>query len=213
MQKGNAFDMSIFLCSLLLGAGYDAYVCSGYARKQVTLMQASALSLDDLEEHLGSLAPQFSLARWTAADSASPTAETTTAQTTTKYQLRPQPKLQSAFLAKQAAKQKQETPATISAQPTENDASAAPDEAVKEQADPLEGLRVHAWVLIAPGKREIAEAFFIEPSTGKIVDVTNPLYVGLESVFSPRNLWVNMQPCVKGLKVGFGCAPCAGYDC
>ena len=202
MQKGNAFDMSIFLCSLLLGAGYDAYVCSGYARKQVTLMQASALQLDDLGQHLGSFAPQFSTSPWAEGAShrdASPSREGTQQS---KYQLKPQPKLESAFLAKQEAKNKlpTEKEKESSANETQQQENALQSKSV-EDIDPLEGLRVHAWVLVAAGKREIAESFFIEPSTGRIVDLTDPLYVGLESVFSPRNIWVNMQPCVKGLKV------------
>jgi hypothetical protein len=36
-----------------------------------------------------------------------------------------------------------------------------------DEEDELNGLRIHAWVLVLPGRREIAEAFFIEPSTGK----------------------------------------------
>ena len=34
-QRGNAFDMSIVLCSLLEGAGFDAYCVSGYASRHV----------------------------------------------------------------------------------------------------------------------------------------------------------------------------------
>jgi hypothetical protein len=30
-----------------------------------------------------------------------------------------------------------------------------------EDDDELKGLRIHAWVLVLPGKREVAEAFFI----------------------------------------------------
>jgi len=34
---GNCFDFGNILCSLLLGAGYDAYVVSGYATKEICL--------------------------------------------------------------------------------------------------------------------------------------------------------------------------------
>lgn len=37
-QKGNCFDFSVLLCSLLLGAGYDAYCVCGYATRETTLM-------------------------------------------------------------------------------------------------------------------------------------------------------------------------------
>jgi hypothetical protein len=39
--------------------------------------------------------------------------------------------------------------------------------------DELKGLRIHAWVLVLPGRREIAESFFIEPSTGKVHTTTD----------------------------------------
>lgn len=35
---GNCFDFSNVLCSLLLGAGYDSYVVSGYATKELCFM-------------------------------------------------------------------------------------------------------------------------------------------------------------------------------
>ena len=40
-QKGNSFDYATLLCSLLLGAGYDAYVVSGYASREICNMDQS----------------------------------------------------------------------------------------------------------------------------------------------------------------------------
>lgn len=40
-QKGNCFEYSTLLCSLLIGAGYDAYVVSGYATREVCLADES----------------------------------------------------------------------------------------------------------------------------------------------------------------------------
>lgn len=37
-QKGNCFDFSVLLSSLLIGAGYDAYCVCGYATRETTLM-------------------------------------------------------------------------------------------------------------------------------------------------------------------------------
>lgn len=34
-QRGNCFDFSVLLCSLLVGAGYDAYCVQGYATRQL----------------------------------------------------------------------------------------------------------------------------------------------------------------------------------
>lgn len=55
-------------------------------------------------------------------------------------------------------------------------------------------------MLVLPGKREVAEAFFIEPSTGKVFSTDNKNILGIESVFNFANYWVNMQVCVDGMK-------------
>ena len=33
-RSGNSFELATFLVSLLIGEGYDAYVCSGYATRE-----------------------------------------------------------------------------------------------------------------------------------------------------------------------------------
>ncbi|XP_026535952.1 dynein regulatory complex subunit 7 [Notechis scutatus] len=40
-QRGNCFDFSVLLCSLLIGAGYDAYCVNGYATKDMCMMDES----------------------------------------------------------------------------------------------------------------------------------------------------------------------------
>ncbi len=40
---GNCFDYANLLCSLLIGAGYDAYVVSGYATREVCYMDTTRL--------------------------------------------------------------------------------------------------------------------------------------------------------------------------
>jgi len=55
-QAGDSFDFSIALCSLLLGAGYDAYVVIGTAPKHITtrdeaLMECPfSLEINDKED-------------------------------------------------------------------------------------------------------------------------------------------------------------------
>jgi hypothetical protein len=36
-QMGNSFEYSTLLCSFLIGSGYDAYVVSGYATRELCL--------------------------------------------------------------------------------------------------------------------------------------------------------------------------------
>ena len=71
----------------------------------------------------------------------------------------------------------------------------------KPPPDPLFGLRIHSWVLVLSGKREIPESFFIEPFTGLSHPVDSPNYLGIESVWNHVNYWVNMQDCSEGVKV------------
>ena len=59
--------------------------------------------------------------------------------------------------------------------------------------DPLEGRRVHAWVLVRPGKRNMTDSVFVEPSTGEVYPLEESPYFAIESLFNSTNLWVNMQ--------------------
>ncbi|KAL7748299.1 hypothetical protein RI367_006258 [Sorochytrium milnesiophthora] len=203
MQLGNSFDMSILLTSLLRGVGYDAYVVSGYASRQITLMDETSVEVD---------VPRL-LTDWGVADVDEPNSASAVTKPTkpvsgdavngtgSKYKVKQKPPLKSKFLASMEAKARaaeekrieQERLAAL--KNTGSDRRASDDD-----QDAIMGMRVHAWVLMLPGKREIAEPFFIEPSTGKIYDVDSEHYLGVESVFSSLNYWVNMQPCINGLK-------------
>ena len=74
--------------------------------------------------------------------------------------------------------------------------------------DILYGLRVHSWVLVLEGKREVAEGFFIEPLTGLPHALNSLQYLGIESVWNHKNYWVNMQDCSEGVTVRGVAAPC-----
>ena len=71
----------------------------------------------------------------------------------------------------------------------------------KPPPDPLHGLRVHSWVIVLSGKREVPESFFIEPLTGNAHPITSDNYLGIESLWNNQNYWVNMQDCSEGVKV------------
>ena len=51
------------------------------------------------------------------------------------------------------------------------------------------------------GKREVAQTFFIEPSTGNAHSLDWDEYLGIESLWNDKNYWVNMQYCAEGVKV------------
>ena len=51
------------------------------------------------------------------------------------------------------------------------------------------------------GKREVPECIFIEALTGQTKPVEYEKYLGIESIWNHRNVWVNMQDCSLGIKV------------
>ncbi|KAM9470536.1 dynein regulatory complex subunit 7 [Clarias gariepinus] len=178
-QRGTCFDFSTLLCSLLLGAGYNAYCISGYATKEMCLLDLSnqecpLLKLQDTVE--GKLSEQK--------------------EKSMRYKVKPARELKSTFEQKQEEKKNQERQG-LPAKPQD-------DERLKEEqgrhADPLWGLRVHSWVLVLAGKRDILDNFFIDPLSGQSYPTSSPCFLGIESLWNHENYWINMQDC------RFGCA-------
>lgn len=71
----------------------------------------------------------------------------------------------------------------------------------KAKTDPLHGLRVHSWVLVLSGKREVPESFFIDPFTARSYSTQDDHFLGIESLWNHKNYWVNMQDCWNCCKV------------
>ncbi|XP_067847292.1 dynein regulatory complex subunit 7 [Heptranchias perlo] len=177
-QKGNCFDFSILLCSLLIGTGYNAYCVSGYAVKEICLMDESREICpllkekdDSKEEHVKP--PEK------------------------RYALKPARDLRSKFELKQAAHSQEEIKAAKEKKKHLENATA---HKVETTDDIMRGLRVHCWVLVLAGKREVPENFFIDPFTGRSYETTNERFLGIESIWNQRNYWVNMQDCKFGCK-------------
>ncbi|NXT54916.1 DRC7 protein, partial [Pluvianellus socialis] len=112
-----------------------------------------------------------------------------------KYRVKPPPDLQSKFELQQEAKKVAEIEAAQKHKGREEDV-----EVEKPDHDPLYGLRVHAWVLVLSGKKEVPETFFINPFTGNSHSTMDEHFLGIESVWNHRNYWVNMQDCWNGCK-------------
>ncbi|NWH84673.1 DRC7 protein, partial [Aegithalos caudatus] len=173
-QRGNCFDFTVLLCSLLIGAGYDAYCVHGYATLEMC-------SLDQTKELCPRLRKPPEVPE-----------EEDPNKYTIKYPIEPQSK----FVLQQKAKKEKETEP---AQEEETEEEVVM-EVEKPKRDPLHGLRVHAWVLVLSGKRKVPETFFINPFTGNPHSTTDECFLGIESIWNHRNYWVNMQDCRKGCK-------------
>lgn len=61
-------------------------------------------------------------------------------------------------------------------------------------ADPYNGKRIHCWVLLKAGKRQVEKSVFIEPSTGRIYPLDLCPYLMVDAVYSNKNFWINMKP-------------------
>ncbi|XP_050760112.1 dynein regulatory complex subunit 7 [Gymnogyps californianus] len=175
-QRGNCFDFSVLLCSMLIGAGYDAYCVHGYATREIC-------TLDETLE----LCPLLRKPQEVPKEGMK--------KSSNKYRVKPPPDLQSKFELQQEAKKKAETEAAQKIKEGEEE-----KEVEKPKRDPLYGLRVHAWVLVLSGKREVPETFFINPFTGNSHSTMDEHFLGIESVWNHKNYWVNMQDCWNGCK-------------
>ncbi|KAI8847415.1 hypothetical protein BC829DRAFT_418416 [Chytridium lagenaria] len=183
VQSGNCFDYSVLLVSLLRGFGYDAYVVSGYATRDITIMDETRTDSDTV----GIRSP-YATGGEKDKDLKGDKDDGGKGSNGGKYKVKPPRQLRSMFLLKQEEKKRLQEIREQEAMRIEMERQRA---LMNEDDDELKGLRIHAWVLVLPGK---------QPSTGKIFPTDNDNYLGVESVFSSTNYWVNMQVCYDGLR-------------
>ena len=188
-QTGDCFDFSILLCSLLLGNGYDSFVVYGKAPKETTARDESMLPCpvpdlpefpNDEQEEIKPLkiaeAPVIKreeIEHHIDEPSSSKFDETT----------------------KRKTEEDREYKARMEVEITD-------DEPEYEKADEFKNKRLHCWVLIKAGKRDIKEDFFIEPTTGRHYSIKNAPYISIEGIFNNKNFWVNMRPDFPIDKIG-----------
>nr|XP_033799522.1 dynein regulatory complex subunit 7 isoform X2 [Geotrypetes seraphini]XP_033799524.1 dynein regulatory complex subunit 7 isoform X2 [Geotrypetes seraphini] len=179
VQKGNCFDFTVLLCSLLIGAGYDAYCVSGYATREMCLMDETRAVCPLMKQ-------------------VKEVSEKTQKKIPKKYSVKTPRDLRSKFELEQVAKQERKIQLVEENKLREEEEKIA--EAEKPKKDRLYGLRIHAWVLILFGKREVPENFFIDAFTGKSYSTTDDHFLGIESIWNHKNYWINMQDCRYGCK-------------
>ncbi|NXU12354.1 DRC7 protein, partial [Pardalotus punctatus] len=184
-QQGNCFDFTVLLCSLLIGAGYDAYCVHGYATLEMC-------SFDQTQDVCPLLRKPPEVPE-----------EIDPNKYRIKYPLEPQSK----FELQQKAKEEE----SEAVQDEEREEMVT--EVDKPNRDRLHGLRVHAWVLVLSGKRKVPETFFINPFTGNHHSTTDECFLGIESIWNHKNYWVNMQDCRKGCKdLSFDLSDCICWE-
>ncbi len=168
------------MTSLLIGAGYDAYVVCGYATREVCNMDESRticpLLIKTEEKHVHTVKKEVG-----------------------KYVVKPPRDLNSKYLASQEERIRKKERLELEKRHKEQLDAIAQLE--KPPPDPFYGLRIHSWVMVLSGKREVPETFFIESLSGNAKSTKDDDYLGIESVWNHQNYWVNMQKCQDGTAV------------
>jgi hypothetical protein len=181
---GDCFDFSILLTSLLRGYGYDAHCVAGYAPQAVTLNDQSAVKCPYLEE----LPSQGTSGGERKGGRAATKAGKQKEKKKSKYHVSLDQPLESTFVRDMAEQVKALHEAVVPVVESEDEVRE-----VEAEPDVHEGKRVHCWVLVLAGKREVAENIFVEPSTGQMYPTTKSPYISVESMWNHENIWVNMQ--------------------
>ncbi|XP_040489299.1 dynein regulatory complex subunit 7 [Ursus maritimus] len=178
-QKGNCFDFSTLLCSMLIGAGYDAYCVNGYGSQDLCHMDLTrdvcplTMKHKEVVQEEEKVPPK-------------------------KYTIKPPRDLNSRFEQEQEMKKQEELQGEEERRRKEEEQRLL--EVEKAKTDPLHGLRVHSWVLVLSGKREMPESFYIDPFTARSYSTQDDHFLGIESLWNHKNYWVNMQDCWNGCK-------------
>ena len=183
-RKGHSFEMATLLGSLLIGHGFDAYVVSGYATREVT-------ANDQCRVVCPAIAVKESERKAREEEEQRQTPDEVLPRT--KYQLKAPIDLGSKFLKQLDAEEEQRLREEEARTAAEEEERIRVEEALP--VDELENKRIHSWVVV---KLKNGEVFFIEPATGFRHEVTDPSYLGVESVWNHENYMVNKQEEIIG---------------
>lgn len=191
---GDAFDLSVLTTSLLLGSGYDAYCVFGTAPQWVALadtsLAPSPFEAPELPGHTTGYArvPEEAMYGRDRRPPTPPPAKydpPTKPELSSKYE-KELDRRRAEEAARRAEEANYESDEDISrehrwlagddhigtsgvAVDLPNTAGAADGGdggASASAADPLQGMRAHAWVLVRAGRRDVPCHLFVEPSTG-----------------------------------------------
>jgi len=93
-----------------------------------------------------------------------------------------------ASILTQSQKEKDEKNAQIKEETIDDD---EPD---YEKDDEFGRNRLHCWVMLRKGNRELSETFFVEPTTGRKYTQEEAPYFSIEAIFNNENYWINLDP-------------------
>ena len=184
-NTGDSYDMANLLTSFLLGSGYDAYMVSGYAPSFITLKDQTMTRCTMVHEFNESKS---------RSDLQSNTGNDTVFSNMSSTYVPPDNSVKSSkYLADQAEAKRVAALDTFQLWIPDAELDEAQLIENLKQAEIAEGKfkRMHAWVLVRAGKRDVKEHVFIEPTTGRIYTINASPYIAIESVWNHVNFWVN----------------------
>lgn len=198
---GDAYDMTTLLASFLLGSGYDAYVVSGYAPRYITLKDQSMTSCPMINESVETKNNKLN----SSMDENNTNKEENTSLPNSYVPLDNTVK-SSKYLIDEAQKKHLASLDTFKLwiSDPELDEIKMMEDAKQLEVDSSgdnKYQRMHSWVLVRAGRRDIKEHIFIEASTGRIYNTINSPYLAIESIWNHNNYWVNLQFEKKVLQV------------
>ena len=175
-QIGDCFDLSIVLASLLIGAGYNAYVVYGKAPRFITSKDETRLTPPEMPDDIKIIDPNLE----DQEENIQPT-------------IADKPKIFSKFDTNEEEEAKRkEREAFI------KDTVIDDDMPEFERNDPFKHRRIHSWVMIRlqtkmKDKSIKKEMIFIEPTTGRLYDPLDSPYEQVDAIFNNYNFYINLH--------------------
>lgn len=181
---GDCFDLANLLCSFLLGAGYDALIVHGYAPGYITLRDQTKTQCPMIVKEIESSSSKQSIS--TSIQQAN------NEEHNSNYIPPDNSVKNSKFLADLSEKKRLESIDTFQLWIPDSslDETKMMEEEIQKHAKEE---RVHSWLLIRAGHRDIKEHLFIEPTTGRVYSVRNSPYIAIESVWNNTNYYINTK--------------------
>ena len=167
LQIGDIFDISLVLCSLLIGAGYNAFVVYGKAPRFITTKDETNLEnpWEEVKEE-----------------------RTNDGDNQIDEDLIPFKKpLISEYDERLKAKKAEEELRQQRLLVEIDD-----DQPEIERYDNWDNSRLYAWVYIKKSKR-MSKSIYIEPATGREYSVEDPPFLTIDAMFNNHNFWINLE--------------------
>lgn len=223
IHTADCFELSTVLCSFLLGAGFDAYVVYGYAPEYIThkdqtrspcplLSSVSSSTPSPQERKEESSEMSFEGSNYVPIDNSVKSSKYIQNMVEQQILLNKDnfelwiPDSLSSLLAEDEPLPQIAELASIHGNPIRKKKGKNANPPIntaemKKYMNP--NRRVHSWVLVCSGRRDIKEHCLVEPTTGRVYSCQNCPYYAIESVWNHENYWINMQPFRKVADVSF----------